>query len=501
MSFRGFRSGLSGALLGLLGLGWSAAASAQESEPPADGSSDEAEERVRYVLEGVEVRGNRTTSTTVILRYIPFKAGDVLVVDDERIELTRYRLLGTGFFQDVQFSLRKGERRGEVVLVVTVVERNTFIVNDVWMGVSEDADIDGRRQRLTAYAGIDAAETNLLGTGVTLGGAVGVAEGQLALRVRYLDPAFLGTGWMTSATLLFNQARDFFGTADVTVENQDAQDFQYTTAAVVPYKRFGGVVGVGHDLSLSTQLWVYYGLESVEASLPRAATERRGTTRAPIEFMILPGRSVLSTLKATLQVDERDTPFLPTRGTLFTAHAEVSLAPLGSDYAYERLDLGAAHWWKLPWGHVVSLYGFAGAMSGTPPFFETYYVGDLCDFLPSRVLGLTFDRRPPPNFFGTDIVEMRYGLYAAKIAGEYRVPIYHGSRSVYGIDVFAGVGVWGLASPDDLLNPPSGYTGLSRIPVDLTGNLGLRMDTSAGGFILNLSNVVGFIPIGGGGGT
>ena len=42
------------------------------------------------------------------IRYVRFRAGDVLDVNDPEIELTRYRLLGTGFFSSVDLSLRKG---------------------------------------------------------------------------------------------------------------------------------------------------------------------------------------------------------------------------------------------------------------------------------------------------------------------------------------------------------------------------------------------------------
>ena len=37
---------------------------------------------LRYTLEGVEVRGNTTTLARVVLRYVQFRAGDTLDVDD-----------------------------------------------------------------------------------------------------------------------------------------------------------------------------------------------------------------------------------------------------------------------------------------------------------------------------------------------------------------------------------------------------------------------------------
>jgi len=467
----------------------------ESSEPPPEPRTTLATQAVRYTLEGVEVRGNTRTRAQVVLRYVPFKRGDVFDVDDTEVELSRYRLLGTGFFRDVQFSLRKGSARGLVVLVIDVVERNTIVINDVRMGISADADTHGNKRPLTAYAGIDVAETNLLGTGITLGSAMAVADQQLALRVRFLDPAFLGSSWMTSGTLLYNDARDFFGNAQVLKEDVPGETTS-SQSAVVNYTRFGGALGVGRDLSISTQLWLNYRLETLDASYPLEASHVRGDQIEPIDFDIVRGRSVLSTLGATLEHDTRDHPFLPTRGWHASVSAEVGLLPAGSDYDYQRAEVQASHWWRLPWDeHVLRLELFAGAISGNAPFFEQYYVGDFCDFLPSRVLGVNFDRRPTPNLLGTDIVEVRYGKYAFKVAGEYRVPLFRGHRSIYGIDFFASMGIFGVAGTRDITSPPVGYTGWSKIPIDLTGNFGFRMDTSAGGFVFAFSNVLGFVPV------
>jgi outer membrane protein assembly factor BamA len=467
-------------------------------EPSADAETDgpgPVEPRVRYTLDAIEVRGNRRTRSRVVMRYVPFKPGDVIDVDDTEVELSRYRLLGTGFFRDVQFSLRKGSARGRVVLVIDVEERNTIIVNDLWMGLSADADKRGNARPLTAYAGLDVAETNLAGTGITFGAAVGLAQEQLALRVRFLDPAFLGGRWMTSATLLFNDAQDFFGNADVKWSDP-SQLNQVPDYAVVRYQRFGGMLGVGRDLSVPTQLWLNYRLERLNASLPRAASHIRGIDREPILFDLLPGKSVLSTARATLQHDTRDHPFLPTRGWLATVVGEVGLTPLGSDYSYQKLDLRASRWWELPWKkHVIRLELFGGSIAGDAPFLEQYYVGDYSDFLPGRVLGMNVDRRPPPNFLDNAIVEVRYGHYAAKIGTEYRVPLYRGQRAVYGIDFFGSAGVYGVAHRRDLSDPPRGYSRLQLIPIDLTANVGFRMDTSAGGFAFAFSNVLGFVPV------
>ena len=448
---------------------------------------------VRYTLEALEIRGNARTSSRVILRYLPFQRGDVLDVDDPAVELARFRLLGTGFFQDVQFSLRKGTDRGLVVLVIDVIERNTIVFNDISMGLWAKADSHGRPKRAGPYAGLDVAETNLGGTGITLGAAAAIAQSQRALRVRFLDPAFLGGPWMTSGSLLFTRALDSFGNADVKWQDQNARDA--TSPAVVRYRRFGGSLGIGRDLSLTTQLWLHYRLETVDANFPLQASHLRGFAREPIDFHIVRGRSLLSTLGGTLQLDTRDHPILPTRGWFVTFRGEVSLPPASIDYDYQKFELDVNRWWRVPsTSHVVKLSAYAGGIAGNAPFFERFYVGDFTDFLPDRVLGMSFDQRPPPNFLGTDIVEVRYGDLALRLGGEYRVPLYRGHRSIYGIDAFVSGGFYSVAGRRDLTQPPVGYSGAARIPVDITANMGLRIDTSAGGFAFAFSNLLSLIP-------
>jgi len=446
---------------------------------------------LKYTLEGIEVRGNTKTLARVVLRYVPFRAGDALDVNDPELELTRFRLLGTGFFRDVQLSLRRGTQRGYVVLVVDVSERNTLIVNDVWLGLSADVNSEGGARPLTAYGGASVTETNLAGTGVALGGAFAVADSQLALRARLSDPQFARTNWMTEAELLYNNARDFFGNGDVLVSNpQPAQDF-----AVLQYKRFGARLGFGHDLGVSSQIFFDYRLEKIDAEIPAAASDHRGLDVEPIDFMLIGGSSVLSTLRATVVHDTRDEPVLPTRGHFLTASVDASLTPLGSEYPYAKIVTHASQWFVLPWGHVLGLDAFAGAVFGNAPLFERFYVGDLTDLLPDRVLDLNFDRRPAPNYLNTDIVEIRYGNYAAKLDAEYRIPLYRGTRSIYGVDLFGSFGVFGLANDEDFVDRARGYQGFGGVPIGLTFNAGLRIDTQVGGFVIGLSNLVGLIPV------
>lgn len=463
-------------------------------ECPACESGEAGKLGVRYELEAIRIRGNSRTRARTILRYVPFRQGDEIDLDDARLELTRYRLLGTGYFADVQLSLTKGSRKGAVNLDIDVVERNTIVVNDVWLGLSADATPEGNSRPLTAYGGADIAETNFLGTGILLGGAVAVADRQSAYRINFVDPSFLGSKWIVATTLVFNDARDFLGTRDVLFDSPKG-DPEKTDYAVVKYRRRGGSIGVGYDLSPSTRLVTRYHLEALDARTPAAASNRRGLDIEPIKFHLLEGRSLLSYLSLQLDDDTRDDPVLPSRGHHLQLAGDIALTTLGSDYGFLRAQIRASQWWPVFREHVFRLDGFAGAVVGDAPLFMRFYVGDFSDFLPDRVLDLNFDRRPPPNFLRTSIIEMRYEEFAARLVGEYRVPLHRSHRSVYGVDLFASAGFFSMLSRRDVASPARGYTGFAKFPVDLTFNLGVRVSTKAGGFVLQIANALAFFPI------
>jgi outer membrane protein insertion porin family len=58
---------------------------------------------------------------------------------------------------------------------------------------------------------------------------------------------------------------------------------------------------------------------------------------------------------------------------------------------------------------------------------------------------------------------------------------------VYGGDAFVAVGLLGLASDGDFTGPGSGAAAL---PIDLTGDVGLRLDTYVGVFTISIANAL-----------
>ncbi len=487
---------------------------AQEEASPEDGSGEEDAEgtvtTIRYFLERIRVVGNEKTSAAVIKRYVPLALGDVLDVDDPTIETIRFRLMGTGWFNDVRLSLERGRKRGWIVLVVEVRERNTIVIQKVVAGISR---VVGSRQgsdqdSVEPYAGLGVAETNLFGLGSTLAAQLVVAKSQYGGDLRYLDPMLLGRGFELSTRLFHNRAQEFFGkegentvsfpcvlTPEQIADGEECPPLVLAKAAVVIYRRTGVSIGTGHDISGTLRYTIEWQGELIDVlHKPDAASRPRGSRRVPIDFRVDDGQNLVSSLQLSLIYDRRDDPGLTRRGQLLQFRAIAATGMLGSSYDFTRLEVSARHWQPLPWGHVLSLGLFAGSVFGRAPFFYHFYASDLSDLIPSRVLDLNLDHRSPHNLLGTAIGEMRSEELAARLDVEYALPLSSGGQAIRLLDAYLRVGLYALANRDDVRIAIPGYDGAERIPVDLTFDLGVRADTSVGVFSFGFSTLIGFLP-------
>lgn len=487
---------------------------APEGDPPGEDDADADDEGrpvgaeragpVRYLIERVEVRGNTRTDTGLIRSFLPLRDGEVVDIEDPRLEGARWRLFGTGWFEDVRLRLEPGSERGRVVLVVQVRERNTFVVQGVALGISEGVlNSLSPNTQIEPYFGISVAETNLFGTGVGISATALLSVPQQGVRLRAGVGSLPGTDWGLSGALFFNNGREFFGdnvlvSVDRCPPPAPMMPCDESLSAVVVYRRYGGSLGTGVDLGSTLRFTLDYQLEAVEVvERPLAASRLRGAEVVPIDFAIHDGLSWLSSLQLGLVDDERDDPALPTQGRYVFVRADVSSTLIGSSYDFVRVQAGWREWFRLPEArHTLRLGLFVGAAVGDVPFFYKFYVGDLSDLIPARVLELNLDRRAPPNLLGTAVREMRAEELAARLDLEYAVWVYEANDALRGLQIYGLVGLYALADDDDLRVAIRGYSGFARVPLDLTFDVGLRFDTIVGVFQVGFSTLLGFISLG-----
>ena len=169
----------------------------------------------------------------------------------------------------------------------------------------------------------------------------------------------------------------------------------------------------------------------------------------------------------------------------------------GSDYDFFRAEGLARHWVPLPgWDHTLRVGFFAGAALDETPFFYRFYAADLSDLIPSRMLELNLDRRGPLNLFRNSIAEHRIGQLGARLDVEYQIQLFRVNEDFRSFWVYANAGLYTLADLADFQRPIRGYSGIDLLPIDLTFDIGIRMDTAIGVFQIGFSTLLGFVSVG-----
>lgn len=450
-------------------------------------------EKTVYTLEGVEIRGNERTLSRVISALLPWSPGDRLDPEDRRLLRARYRLLATGYFRDVELSLRRGSRRGRVVLVVAVRERNTLVVESLVAGVGAREGADGRPSPLGPFAGLELLESNLGGTGVLFGAAAAVAHDQHALRLRFGERGLLATGLDLEASFVTAKHQEALGREGVLVSSPSGT--LAVPRALYDYGRIGGSLAAAARLDADWTVQGGYRIERLDAPKgPSFASELVDGERAPIDLHLLRRASTLGVLGVSATYDSRDMPVAPARGILARVGAEVAATATGSDYPYAKVDARVSRWFPMPWrGDALRVDLQGGVLTGSAPLMERFYVSDLSDLLPDRLLGLTVDQRSSPNLLGTRIVDRRWGTLAAKVGADYTFRVYRGGSSVETVDLYLGAGLYYLDDPAQLLARAAPRRDRT-VPLDLTFDAGVRVVTNVGVFGFGLSNWLGLFP-------
>lgn len=420
--------------------------------PPDD---DERARRAVFI-ESIEVIGNDKTGTDVILARLLVAVGDL--VDDDRVEESRLRLLSTGYFKAVELSLKRGSRRGRVVLVIEVVERNTLTIDGLYLGFSDVAPI---------YGGLGLVESNFLGRGMSLGVAGVLGKDRRALDVRVFVPDLSSTRLQLSATA-------------VIVEGAEVLDPADPKGLSLAYSRLGGSVGLGFRFAPAQRVGLDYRLESIDA--PRLPNIDPALLRAAPSILF--DRSILSTVSLVYERDTRDDGFVPTQGGRLALSVELGSKILASSYEFSKYT-GEVELAFQPFApHALRVHALAGLIQGRTPFFNQFFQRDYMAFaagtdaLP-RVLGVNFSS------------ENDYDDLVLSGGADYSIPILAGGDLIYRAYLYFGVDVAATASLDELQEDASGRGPRGRFPLSV--DAGVRFDTFIGHFTLSAAYLVDLV--------
>ena len=438
-------------------------------------------------IERIELHGNHDTADRVLLAALPIAVGDVIRAGDPRLAAARFKLLGLGFFRDVQLSIRRGSERGQVVLEVLVEERGTFGLNRLWFGTSATSPW---------WFGADVDQRNFAGLGVGVGGGaifanaapdVRGARDQWAAELRVFDTSLRGSRWGLAGSIPAVGGSEPYrvaGPGDGTAR----ADF-----AAFDYSRAGQRLTASYALTPLSRVMVGERLELVHASPPEAPVQQLPDGRLiPVPIHLDPGDSRIVTTSIAYDKDTRPDPAMPREGWHFTGSVELGSTLLGGSYDFATILARYDRWWPVRRRQAIALRLAGGVVIGDAPRFDLISAGDVDRMVTPRALGLVVAPNTSQELLGTGLGGVQYGDVGGTAVVEWSYQLWRGGAHLYGGDLFVGGGLWALADTRDLHLRDTGAW--RALPVDLVIDAGLRVDTDIGIFELSLANALGRVP-------
>jgi outer membrane protein assembly factor BamA len=300
------------------------------------------------------------------------------------------------------------------------------------------------------------------------------------------DSHFLGTKFGLHAEGIFAQSQEYFGehylhpSKDVTLSG---------AYEIARYRRAGLKIGTGYNLKADYYFWIDWRFENILAEEPKLVEDNNvilQNSAKPEVGYLEPDSSLLSGLTLGINRDTTNHPVMPFKGSLTKISVELSNPVLGSSYDFAKFIVN--HKTYFPFGkkgQSISVGGIGGIITGDAPFFEQFFVGDFSSLSPDRKLGLNFTNLHP-KVLNTSIGDMWYEDLVLSLNVEYSFPFYRGSATVYGINGFIHFGAYSLTSTSKIDD--------RGVPIDITGDLGIRIDTAVGVFTISFANILQLIP-------
>lgn len=346
------------------------------------------------IVERIIIVGNTRTDTSIVKQHIFIKESETL--SEEKIELSRLKMLSTGFFSEVSVKVEKGSKKGFVILIFEVMERGTLFIDELHLGVSS----------VNAYwGGLSLIDSNLAGRGYRLTAGMVYGEHFLAARLKFLNPSVFGGRHRLGLELLYN---------DVSERTMDAKT--NNVVELLQYRRLSA--SVIHGLKLENYLYgyAYYTFEGMDARFINRFEDN------PLD--IKDGRSYLSSLSLVISRDTRNDIFMPTKGLFASISSEIANAVMFSDYEYARLNIEVEYLLPAFSDHSFRLRLLGGSIQGGAPFFKKFFVGDYFYFV--------YGKSTLPRIWGVNTSDViKYKTVALMGELSYAVPALRKRDLIY----------------------------------------------------------------------
>lgn len=351
----------------------------------------------RISIERINISGNTTTRDKVIRRELKIKEGDIY--NTKLVDLSKEKLMQTGYFEDVNFATPRGSRDDTLILNITVKEKPTGSFN-IGAGFSTVEDF---------IFSVSIAKQNFFGYGI--GGQISaeLSKKRQQFMLQYSDPYFLDSEWILNASLF----RTIYRFDDYDREG------------------YGGSLSVGHRIFDNSSVSLGYQAEQVSAT---------DFSFVVPEFFKQNASGLTSEVIVTVARDTRNNRIFPSKGTYFVAENEFSGSKLGGDNDFYRTTGTARLYYPLFW-HIVAKgharIGYIKSLGNRPiPLFERYRTGGVYSLRGFWPMTIGPRLMIPNSVTGADQEFVYGGNKDILFNGELEFPIYDpaGLRWVFFLD-------------------------------------------------------------------
>jgi outer membrane protein insertion porin family len=301
-------------------------------------------------IERIHVRGNTKTRDAVIRREFRLSEGDLY--NQSKLEDGRALVNQLGYFERVDVSEEEGTGRDKMVINVEVAEKPTGTFQ-VGAGFSS-------LESFIVTAQVQ--QQNLFGRGQTLGLNLQVSGIRQQIDLNFVEPWFLGSEWSLGFGL-FKRIRDF-------------RDFRQDST--------GASVTTGHPLfNPRFRIFLRYEFENVNISQPRGNLLGVGGDLANTFSNIFIANAfrdgITSSLRFTLNWDNRDNRISTTQGIFANYAVQIADQYLGSDNTFVRQTTFARFYTRAFGPVVFKVNAEMGLITSrkSVPVFERFYLGGI----------------------------------------------------------------------------------------------------------------------------
>jgi outer membrane protein insertion porin family len=312
-------------------------------------------------LERIDITGNDRTASFVVLRHLELVPGDA--IDADILDAARARLLATGYFKSADFSTQPGTQRGDVVLIVALVER-TNPVFETGFGYN---DLNGWFLTL-----LGVRFDNSLGADSQLRFGLRVGFRMLGVDGEWRKPI------SDSGRLALNTKLFVYGTNQVFYESTvDSAGYTQWNE----YEQNIGRAGAEATLQYAVDdaVRVEFGLAATGVN-PENPLEAVGDAPAPpttLSDEILPDSKKSSIAGVVFRAfrDTRNSETYPTRGSFLRATLNANGDAGSNAQSFTKATLDVRKHIHLGHGWVLSSHAAGGITSSDTPYYERFFLG------------------------------------------------------------------------------------------------------------------------------